>query len=134
MCQNKLNSMKNKKISQNFEKLVLGNFESTLGRYLQRQSFRSWWALSNGILRFKIGSIIKKLFYFFRKKTVKCKTGSWPLGVAPTETISQTFVRHECTFHIIPNLWKSDHSMVVKLLLKNWADRRQTTNAHLDII
>ena len=32
ICQNKQSSMKNKKVGQNFEKSVLGTYESTLGR------------------------------------------------------------------------------------------------------
>ena len=63
ISQSKLNTIKNIKFDVNFEKSVLGSYESPLGGYPMRQNFMSWRTLSKNTGS-TIGLLVKKLLKF----------------------------------------------------------------------
>ena len=96
----------------------------------QGQRFRFWWALSNATLRFKIGTMVRKLF--FSKKLAKWKIGPDPWKLPQQKLFLAHFLAMNVSFIQYPNFENPTTDckvIIIKLRGRITDDRWQTTNA-----
>ena len=64
MCHTNLDPFKNYEFCRKFWKIDSRVLGVTLGGYLEKHSFKSWWAVPNDTLRLQIRLLVVKLLKF----------------------------------------------------------------------